>query len=552
VMQRKRILFANDSHFLHTGYAKYGKELLTRLYNSGKYEIAELGCYCDLDRAKTVNCPWLFYPNSVGSDDPRHAEYKSSQSNEFGQWRFDRVLLDFRPDFVLNINDPWQMAYQQSSPLRDYFNWVIMPTVDSAPQKEEYLDMFGSADAVLTYSQFGYDTLIKEAGNSIKLKGVGSCGVNTDIFYPVKNKVAHKQSMGIPEGINIVGSVMRNQIRKLIPDLIESFKMFIDKCYAEKKVHMAQNTYLYLHTSSPDCGYNIPEILKHSGIANRVMFTYRCEKCKSVSCHLFRGERTICQKCQMPSSLLPNTNHGITDEQLAKIYNMFDVYVQFSLNEGFGVPLVESAMCGVPFMATDYSAMSSLVKSLKGMPIKTDRMMTNVNTGGKQAFPDNKAFSDQLFKFLSKPDTLRRIDGNRTHKLALEQHNWDRITNNWMNVIDQMEPRNKWNNNYNKVNVRDLEECPPNLSSKDFVDWCIVNVINDPSLLNTRFAMSYVNDLTYGGKLVGKDIKPVTRKSIYREFEVLGKNREHAEKCRAGVLHMDQPDYIQFARRRLK
>ena len=38
---RKRILFCNEASFLCSGYGKYGREVLTRLHNTGKYDIAE-------------------------------------------------------------------------------------------------------------------------------------------------------------------------------------------------------------------------------------------------------------------------------------------------------------------------------------------------------------------------------------------------------------------------------------------------------------------------------------------------------------------------------
>jgi hypothetical protein len=54
-MIKKRIFIANDASCLNTGYGIYGKEILTRLHNSNKYEIAELGCYATKETASKAN-----------------------------------------------------------------------------------------------------------------------------------------------------------------------------------------------------------------------------------------------------------------------------------------------------------------------------------------------------------------------------------------------------------------------------------------------------------------------------------------------------------------
>ena len=98
----------NDAHFLKTGYAKYGNEVLNRLVDTGKYELAELACYGEVGDERNRNARWMYYANAVGKDDPRYNLYNSNVKNEFGLWRFERVLLDFKPDIVWDIRDFWK------------------------------------------------------------------------------------------------------------------------------------------------------------------------------------------------------------------------------------------------------------------------------------------------------------------------------------------------------------------------------------------------------------------------------------------------------------
>ena len=140
-MNRKpRILWCGESSFLNTGYGVYARELLSRLYKTGKYEIAELGCYGLVQDERASSIPWRFYGNLPQSDNAQEIDYYNSVATyQFGEWRFEDVLLDFKPDIVCDIRDWWMTEYQQRSPYRDFYHWMLMPTIDSAPQQEEWL-----------------------------------------------------------------------------------------------------------------------------------------------------------------------------------------------------------------------------------------------------------------------------------------------------------------------------------------------------------------------------------------------------------------------------
>ena len=46
---------------------------------------------------------------------------------------------------------------------------------------------------------------------------------------------------------------------------------------------------------------------------------------------------------------------------MAQLYSTFDVLLNPSQGEGFGIPMVEAQACGVPVIATDHSAMKEVV-----------------------------------------------------------------------------------------------------------------------------------------------------------------------------------------------
>ena len=211
-MGKKRVLVVSEAHYLHSGFGTYGNELLKRLAKTDKYELAEFASYGKYSSVN--NLDWLFYAN-MPEDDEKAEGYDPNGAAQFGAWRFDRVCLDFKPDIVLSYRDPWMDTFIKSAPVRPYFHWVWMPTVDSEPQKQEWVHTFAETDALFVYSEFGQRVLEKQATKGINIVGCASPGIDPNIYKPVLNKKAHKESFGLDPDCFIVGTVMRNQKRKL-------------------------------------------------------------------------------------------------------------------------------------------------------------------------------------------------------------------------------------------------------------------------------------------------------------------------------------------------
>ena len=186
-MNKKRVLLMGEAHYLSSGFGTYANELLRRLHATGKYEIAEFAAYGNPNEGRPI--PWLFYGNLPFQDNTEeNNRYNSNPSNQFGVWRFDQVCLDFKPDIVLSYRDPWMDNWIQNHPLRKYFHWVWMPTVDSTPQRQEWIDTFCDCDAILTYSEFGSKVLKEQGKEKINLIGCASPGIDPEIYKPLPIK----------------------------------------------------------------------------------------------------------------------------------------------------------------------------------------------------------------------------------------------------------------------------------------------------------------------------------------------------------------------------
>jgi glycosyltransferase involved in cell wall biosynthesis len=489
-MSKKKVLFCSEASWLSTGYSVYTKEVLSRLKDVEDIEVAELACYAAIEDVEGRNIPWQVYPNKPSPNDPALNSYNGNPSAQFGEQSFNQVLLHYQPDIVIDIRDWWMMEYQQRSPFRDFFHWAIMPTVDATPQADQWINTYASADAVFAYSEFGRDTLLNQS-QDIKFVNTASPSAS-NTFMPYGDKGAHKASMGLSENVLILGTVMRNQKRKLYPDLFESFRKFLDEV-------KDPNIYLLCHTYYPDVGWEIPKFLNEFGLSSRVLFTYKCKNCGKISVNFFQDSVQHCRHCNEFTSQMVGINNSISEDELASVYNLFDIYVQYANSEGFGMPQLEAAQCSVPVISTYYSAMQSIVDNIDAIGIQPLSYYIECETGCKRAVPDNNKFVEELVKLYHSRDQLPNL-GAEMRNNALDYYNWDKTAEAWLKHIMKVKPKDPQETWLSPPQIlQPATTIPPEIGSMvDKVNYLFHNTLHKPEWIGSYLWKKVLKDCTFG------------------------------------------------------
>ena len=495
-MQKTKLLACTEATYLSSGYARYYNALLRYLHNTGEFDICELAAWGDVSNPQDNrwrSVPWKFIPVlPTRGNEQEKREYESNPQNKFGAWRFETACVQHQPDIVLGLRDIWHEQFAINSPLRKYYRHILSPAIDAIPQQYQWLSWYKSADAVVTYTDWAKNVIEEVSSNQIKTVGAIS-PVCEPCYRPITDKITHKQRFGFHPTSKIIGTVMRNQRRKLFPKLFEAFSKYIYK-------YNLTDTYLYCHTSYPDDnGFDFPTLLKEYNIGHRVIFTYVCRRCGNIFPSFFRDAKTWCHKCNSPDAGMTNTYVGIADEVMSDIYNTFDIYVQCASLEGLGMPQVEAAACGVPVMAVDYSAMSEVVRKVNGFPIKVGYQNVEMESGRIWSYPDvdHMVFLWENFFAL---DSQSRNELSLAAREGFEQHyrSWDWVGERWYNILKNIEkPNHSW------VGPPQLfqpsKSPPPNsCSNSDFARWLITDVLGEPHRLDSYFELRLVRDLNAG------------------------------------------------------
>jgi glycosyltransferase involved in cell wall biosynthesis len=498
-MSKIRVLFTGEASFLSTGFATFNREIIKRLYETGKYEIAEMGSYASAGDPRCEDVPWRFYP-VLPSNEAEKRAYDSNPVNAFGAYKIDAVLADFQPDIVFDARDPWMMQHLVKCKFRDNFKLFLMPTVDSAPQKKQWVDeIFKKADVVTTYSRYGRDVLLADG---VKVHDVTSPGIDLDVFKPLDRKEV-RDSFHVTPSLFIFGTVMRNQKRKLFPDLFDAYARLRRKysrpsliSRAKKKTKDGKtltreeraalrifHSALYCHTSYPDLGWDLPHYIYSNGIQRHTIFTYLCDSCDAVYASWFtpsdKKGMAICRECGEHTAHMPNTHKGVDEKDLVRVFNMFDTYIQPAICEGWGLPIVESKACGVPGIYQNYSAMEDHVQNGGGLELKIGRFYHEPETSAVRSLPSVEDLVQKMER-LALNDKERKRLGSEARQCCVDMHEWSASSKKIEDIFDSLEllDRSKTWDSYPSYEFMNTENPPANMDDQSFIAWCYVNILH--------------------------------------------------------------------------
>ena len=590
-MSKKRILFVGEASVLSTGFSVYYRELLPRLVATGKYEIAELSSYIRPDDARMIDFVkgrWKWYgvmptneqEHQIFSQNSNHPRDKGQNINQFGAWKFDMACADFQPDIVIDIRDNWMLTWQLRSPFRQWFKWLIMPTVDAVPQAEEWIQDFERADLVMAYSDFGIHAMKQQSPRIKIFPKPMRPGVDINTFKPIDRSLI-RAKFGIKEDVPIIGTTMRNQSRKLFPDLIDAFALMKKKYKGEFAV---DKSVLLLHTAWPDnmFSYDYPRHIMRlqsypwmtnhfKGIKDSVLQTLTCHNaaCKKTSIGFAMAlyNRPLqgnlipmpCCWCGKNEATCPTVGQGLSREELAEIYNLMDLYVQCSICEGEGMPCNEAKACGKPTLVVNYSALAEKGRfpaeymNIKELGIKEEdykfhkggdvlevgRFYYEAETSCMRALPNINDMADKMREVITN-DALRKKMGEEAREAMVACCDSDKLAKQWEYVLDNVKVKDRSNTWDSPIILKDRTEAqkpPEGLSNEQHVEWLYLNILKYPKV-DTQGAEMWINYLKQG----------LPREQLMQQFLAIANQGENEDsvrqKIRAEIAKLKNPSSI--------
>jgi hypothetical protein len=237
----------------------------------------------------------------------------------------------------------------------------------------------------------------------------------------------------------------------------------------------------------------------------------------------------------------------VPTSSLNEIYNLFDIFIQYAICEGFGMPQVEAAACGVQIASVDYSAMTEIVENLNGIKLKVDRMFREMEINADRAYPDNDYTAKVLYDFFIHQSLETRYKNSQiTREKCISLYTWDNVYKVWEEAFDSIDIRKKipWESK-DIPQVQNMSvKVPKELNGREFVEFICLNIINDPHLLKTSNIQTLIRDLSGGLIAKNGNITTINKQYAIDLLETFIANKVNCDKMRLNPETILKEDFI--------
>ena len=233
--------------------------------------------------------------------------------------------------------------------------------------------------------------------------------------------------------------------------------------------------------------------------------------------------------------------------------DLFDLYVQYAICEGFGMPQVEAGACGVPIAATNYSAMEDVLRWLKGYKINVKTMARELETNAERAYPDNDHLAQIIEKHFSLPEDKRIKKAIQIRTATKKRYTWDKCAKVWGDYIDSYQPIDKQGKWDAPPKLYPLPpSIPEGLDNQQFIIWIYENLLQESHKAFGYEGNQLLCDLTCGATMKYGNVEPVDREKLFKTYTDVATNRMSCEKARVGMLTLTNDAYLAEAHKRKK
>jgi glycosyltransferase involved in cell wall biosynthesis len=294
-----RILIHSNSPWLATGYGAQTAMLAPRLAAAG-HDVA-VSAFAGLQGAVSSWEGITIYPGGM---------------EPYGNDVLAGHAARHNADLVITLMDAWVLLPDLMAKLNAAC-WMPVDCTPLSSMDRGYLRSSGVLPIAM--SEFGVRQ-ITDAGFEA---AYAPHAIDTGVFSP-EDKATAREALGVPQDAWVIGINAANldAVRKGFPEQLAAFAMF-------RRSHPDAMLLMHSHQTGPGTGVNLGDIIARLDISDAVRWT----------------------------NAYQYTCGGYSAAEMARWYSCLDLYSGATYAEGFGLPLLEAAACGVPAVATDFSAM---------------------------------------------------------------------------------------------------------------------------------------------------------------------------------------------------
>lgn len=516
-MKKKKILYQSDFALAKTGFAKIARNILTYLYNTGKYDIVAYCCGVQYSNPELKKTPWKSVgtlPDSSQEIQELNKDPNAVRSASYGSYLLDKVISEEKPDIYIAVQDIWGIDFAIEKKWFNKITSALWTTLDSLPILPTAVQKAPKIKNYWIWSDFATKELNKLGHIHVKtMRGP----IDTKNFFKLKKEEREnlRKKFNIEKDAFVIGFVFRNQLRKSVPNLLEGYSIW-------KKNNPNTKSYLLLHTHWGE-GWNIHKLADEYGINKKeILTTYVCKNCSQYEIKPFYGHDLNCKFCgSEKSQVTSNVGLGVSEDQLNEIYNLMDVYCHPFTSGGQEIPIQEAKLTELITLVTNYSCGEDLCENGSGsIPLEWAEYREH-GTEFKKASTYPKSIAENIQKVFNMSELERSKLGEEARKWTIENFSVENIGKKIEKFIDESPF-----SNFESIEQEELRDpfCQvPNI--EDNAEWLIYmyhNILKMKTVDSNDDGHRYwMNELSKGTKRI--DIENYFRQVAAKENQQMKK-----------------------------
>ena len=137
--------------------------------------------------------------------------------------------------------------------------------------------------------------------------------------------------------------------------------------------------------------------------------------------------------------------------------------------------------------------MDSVVNNLQAYKIKSKNYVLDADTHSYRAIPDRDSFVNGVINYLRKLHSLKARENVKIRNNVDKYYNWDKIAKVWLEAIESCNPKLPWNTPPRILEIP--KNFPQGMTNEQFVEWGCIEVLGQPSLIDSYFGFKLLQDL---------------------------------------------------------
>lgn len=431
-----KILLATYSAESHTSYGRVTREIWSRLRaQNPNWQILQHGWF----HRSVQKVNWHIEPTA--SQRMANGQTVANPDDKWGRLSFPDVLKGFRPDVVWTLSDPFMCDYMGQYKPEFGFKLIKHCPVDGAPQPMSWRDAMKDCDLFVPVTEYGADVLAPIFGK--KLQHIYH-GVDTDKFVPVPQddpkRLEARRSMGLKDDTFLFGFVGHNQWRK------QNWNMFpLIKYLRDAAFRMCETC----HQATLEEWDEVNRVWRDPPVICRHCLSGNLQKPDPLDVrlwfHCFNRKQNIAwhteqmqYQWKLDDALIYTKGmgeaSGLPDSEMPSVYQAMDGYLCLSGGEGFCLPVLEAAACGVPNLYVNYSGHVE-VASCAGHPVRYSNLIPEYGEIVHRAVVDMEDLVYRAYWFVKDPAERARL-GQQGITAARDKFSLDLIAQQWSTLIN--------------------------------------------------------------------------------------------------------------------